>query len=154
MHLRDLGYRNLVRLLLFVSLVISTSAGSGWTAEDSITFLGNDGKKLCAFKVELAVTPEQQEKGLMFRRTLRKDRGMLFIFDSDQFRFFWMKNTYIPLDMIFITSRLEVASIIRHARPLDETTVSSALPVKYVLEINAGEADRCKIKIGSRVQIR
>ena len=154
MSFRDLEVRKYILLPLSVSLIFALLSSSGWAENGSVVFLGDNGRKLCSFKVELAVTPAQQEKGLMFRRTLRKDRGMLFIFDTDQVRFFWMKNTYIPLDMIFINSKLEVASIIHHAKPLDETTVSSTFPAKYVLEINAGEADRCKIKAGSRVQIR
>ena len=140
--------------LLFLLLATLLSNSSSWASGTSITFLGDGGKKLCSFRVELAVTPEQQEKGLMFRKSLRKNTGMLFVFDSDQLRFFWMKNTYIPLDLVFITSKLEVASIFRRAKPFDETTIPSTLPARYVLEINAGEADRCKIEVGSKVQIK
>jgi uncharacterized protein len=139
--------------LFFVFLAVFLLSGSGWARDKSVAFLGDSGKRLCSFKAELAVTPEQQEKGLMYRKSLPKDRGMLFIFDTDKMRFFWMKNTYIPLDLVFINSKLEVASIYRDAKPLDETTMPSTLPAKYVLEINAGEADRCKIRVGSRVQI-
>ena len=146
--------QDLLLPLLFLLLATLLSSGSSWASGTSITFLGEGGKKLCSFRVELANTPEQQEKGLMFRRSLRRDAGMLFIFDSDQLRFFWMKNTYIPLDLVFITSKLEVASIFRHAKPFDETTIPSTLPARYVLEINAGEADRCRIGVGSKVQIR
>jgi uncharacterized protein len=145
--------RDLVRLLFFLLLVMVLS-NSGWASDTSITFFGEGGKKLCSFKIELANTPEQQERGLMFRKSLRKDAGMLFVFGSDQLRFFWMKNTYIPLDLVFITSKLEVASIFRQAKPFDESSIPSTIPARYVLEINAGEADRCKIRVGSKAQIK
>jgi uncharacterized protein len=146
--------QDLMLTLFFLFFATLLSNSSSWASDTSITFFGEGGKKLCSFEAELAVTPEQQEKGLMFRKSLRKDAGMLFVFDSDQLRFFWMKNTYIPLDLVFITSKLVVASISRHAKPFDETTLPSTVPARYVLEINAGEAARCKIKVGSKVQIR
>jgi uncharacterized protein len=146
---------SIVRPLLFTALAIFLSINSSsWALDTSVISFEDAGKKLCIFKVELALTPEQQEKGLMFRKALRKDAGMLFVFDSDQPRFFWMKNTYIPLDLVFITSKLEVASIFRQAKPFDETAIPSTASAKYVLEINAGAADRCKIRVGSKAQIR
>jgi uncharacterized protein len=146
--------QNLILSLFLVLLAISLLRGISSAYDKSVTFLGDSGKRLCSFKVELAVTPEQQEKGLMHRKSLNKGTGMLFVFDTDQMRFFWMKNTYIPLDLVFVTSKFEVVNIFHYAKPLDESTMSSTLPVKYVLEINAGDADRCRIRVGSKVLIR
>jgi uncharacterized protein len=116
-------------------------------------FLDGTGRELCRFKVELAVTPEEQSRGLMFRKDLGPDSGMLFVNSSDDMRFFWMKNTYIPLDMLFIDSRNEVKHIHYGARPLDETSISSQYPVKYVFEVNAGRAKKCNIRQGTKMSI-
>jgi uncharacterized membrane protein (UPF0127 family) len=152
--LRFFKRQSLIFLFFLVLLAIFLLRGSSFAYDKSVTFLGDGGKRLCSFKVQLAVTPEQQEKGLMYRKSLNKGTGMLFVFDTDQMRFFWMKNTYIPLDLVFVTSKFEVVNIFHYAKPLDESTMSSALPVKYVLEINAGDADRCGIRVGSKVLIR
>ena len=125
------------------------------SADDRIiTFSGDSVKTSCSFTVELANTPEEHSRGLMFRRSLKPDAGMLFIFSDDEPRTFWMKNTFIPLDLVFINSKLEVAGIHYNAKPQDETTILSEQPVKYVLEINAGSADQCKIKIGSKMKFK
>ncbi|MCX5807769.1 MAG: DUF192 domain-containing protein [Proteobacteria bacterium] len=115
-----------------------------------VTFYGDDEKKLCSFKVELASTPQEHEKGLMFKKSLGQNTGMLFIFNNDEIRFFWMRNTFISLDMVFIDSRFMVADIYRFAKPHDETTIASKVPAKYVLEINGGTADRCNLKVGTK----
>jgi hypothetical protein len=116
-------------------------------------FRDSAGKELCRFKVELVVTPEEQSRGLMFRKDLRPDSGMLFINNSDEMRFFWMKNTYIPLDILFMNSRNEVKYIHYGAKPFDETTIFSQYPVQYVLEVNAGVVKKCKIRQGSKMSI-
>jgi uncharacterized protein len=152
--LRFFKRQSLISSLFLVLLAIFLLRGIGSAYDKSVTFLGDGGKTSCSFKVELAVTPEQQEKGLMYRKSLSKGTGMLFIFDTDQMRFFWMKNTYIPLDLVFVTSKFEVVNIFHYAKPLDESAMSSALPVKYVIEINAGDADRCRIRAGSKVLIK
>lgn len=143
-------------VLLFIWLMLSalTLSNIAYAEDRIITFYDNSGKTLCSFKVELAVTPEEQAKGLMYRKSLKPDAGMLFIFNKDEMQHFWMKNTLIPLDLVFITARLDVASIHGNAKPLDETSMASGLPVKYVLEINAGKVDHCKIKIGSKVKFK
>lgn len=143
-------------VLLFMWLMLSalTFCNIAYAEDRIVTFYDNSGKTLCSFKVELAVTLEEQAKGLMYRKSLKPDAGMLFIFNKDEMQHFWMKNTFIPLDLVFITSRLDVASIHGNAKPLDETSMTSVLPVKYVLEINAGKADHCKIKIGSKVKFK
>jgi len=116
-----------------------------------VLFKDNTGKELCTFKAELAVTPEEQTRGLMFRKELSPGSGMLFVNENEAMRFFWMKNTYIPLDILFISSSKEVKHIHFGAKPLDETAISSQYPVQYVFEINAGKAKKCKISRGSRM---
>jgi uncharacterized membrane protein (UPF0127 family) len=116
-------------------------------------FLDGTGRELCRFKVELAVTPEEQSRGLMFRKNLASDAGMLFVNKGDELRSFWMKNTYIPLDILFINSSNEVKYIHYGAKPLDETSIHSQHPVQYVLEVNAGKARKCNIRQGSKMSI-
>ncbi|MCX7966226.1 MAG: DUF192 domain-containing protein [Syntrophorhabdaceae bacterium] len=121
--------------------------------EGSVVFYEGKDKILCAFTVELAITEFEQTRGLMFRRSLKKGHGMLFIHSDDEIRHYWMKNTYIPLDLIFIDSGMTVVDIYRDAKPLDETTISSKARARYVLEIASGEADACRIKKGTKVRI-
>ncbi len=91
-------------------------------------------------RVELATTPYEQEMGLMYRRHLALHAGMLFIFPDSMMATFWMKNTILPLDMLFITADGKISSIHAHAVPFDLSPISSDEPVRYVLEINAGAA--------------
>jgi len=139
-------------LLIFIKALLLCSYVS---ADDSIvTFYSENMKKLCTFRVELAATPEEHERGLMYRKSLASDDGMLFVFETDRVQFFWMKNTYIPLDMVFINSKYEVTGIYKSAKPFDETTVTSWSPAMYVLEINSGKANQCNIKVGSKVKLK
>ena len=103
------------------------------------------------FSVELAITPEQQEQGLMFRRRLAADAGMLFVLPETEQATFWMKNTLIPLDMLFIAASGRIADIHERAVPLSEETIASRVPVRAVLELNGGTVARLGIKTGDVV---
>jgi uncharacterized protein len=103
------------------------------------------------FAVELASTPEEQAKGLMYRRQLPEGQGMLFDFHREQPTSFWMKNTYIPLDMIFIRGDGRILRIAENTMPLSEALVPSGGPVRAVLEVNAGTAKKLGIAPGDRV---
>ena len=109
------------------------------------------GKKSHSFMVEIADTPSARMKGLMFREKLDKKKGMLFLFDRVSVQGFWMQNTLIPLDMIFIKEDGKIAKIHPNARPKDLTMIGSGQPVKAVLEINGGQAEKLGIKAGDRV---
>ena len=104
-----------------------------------------------AFAVELALTPEEQSRGLMYRKTLPEGQGMLFDFKRDQETSFWMKNTYVPLDMIFIRGDGRIHRIAENAEPLSERLVSSNGPVRAVLEVIAGTTRKLGIAPGDRV---
>ena len=106
------------------------------------------------FDVEMAVTPEERSKGLMFRRELPPGRGMLFDFQGEGPIAMWMKNTYISLDMIFIRADGRIARIAENTVPHSEATISSGAPVKAVLEVIAGTAKRLGIAPGDRVAHR
>ena len=102
-------------------------------------------------QVELARTPAEQERGLMYRTSMATDQGMLFLFPDDTDRAFWMKNTLIPLDMIFIDSDGRVAGIRERTTPLSETPISVGKPSKWVLEVNGGWSRAHGVAAGDRV---
>ena len=105
-----------------------------------------------AFSVEVMRTPDQQARGLMFRRYMPDDRGMLFTFGRDEPVFMWMKNTYIPLDMVFIDRKGVVASIAADTEPFSERTIASGPPVWGVVELNAGAAAKMGLAVGDKVR--
>jgi uncharacterized membrane protein (UPF0127 family) len=102
--------------------------------------------------VEVARSPEAWRKGLMFREKLSKGQGMLFWGTFERPQSFWMKNTLIPLDIIFISKDRRIVSIAKKTKPLSEDPIPSAAPAQHVLEILAGEADALKLKAGDRVE--
>jgi len=105
-----------------------------------------------AVKVELARTALEQERGLMFRRELSPESGMLFIFSESSEHVFWMKDTLIPLDMIFIGEDGRVVGIVQGAEPLTTVPRTVGLKSRYVLEVNAGYAASHGLAAGDRVR--
>jgi uncharacterized membrane protein (UPF0127 family) len=103
------------------------------------------------FTVEVARTAEEQARGLMYRRSLAGDRGMVFPYDPPQEVGFWMKNTYIPLDIIFIRADGRIAKIAANTTPLSLEPVSSLEPIATVLEIRGGRAAELGIREGDLV---
>ena len=113
----------------------------------------DNGKKLIKINVEIADDHAEMEKGLMFRDRLDENDGMLFVFDDNAARTFWMKNTLIALDMIFIDDKNEIVDI-KHAVPCKEEPCAlykSSKPAKYVLEVNDGFAAKNSIDIGDKI---
>ena len=103
------------------------------------------------FQVEIADDPRETEIGLMFRRQMAENEGMLFDFGAEAPRSFWMQNTYIPLDMLFIKADGTIDSIAERATPLSEKSVPSKGAVRFVLEINGGLSDTLGIEAGDKV---
>ena len=103
------------------------------------------------FTVELALTPDQQEQGLMYRPHLAADAGMLFVMARPQIMTFWMHNTLIPLDMLFIAAGGKIVDLHERAMPMSDATIVSHAPAIAVLELNGGTVDRLGIKIGDVV---
>ena len=136
-----------VRFFLIV-LIALASGGAGRAEEVARTTITVGGR---AFRVELAVTPERRARGLMFRTELAADAGMLFDFGGDRFVSMWMKNTFLPLDMLFITDAGTVARIAKRTVPHSTQAISSRGRVRYVLELNGGTADRLGLKAGDAV---
>ncbi len=105
-----------------------------------------------AIRVEIADTPAKRELGLQYRRELGDDQGMLFLFPAESVQTFWMKNTPLPLDMIFIGSDLKIVGIVRDAVPFSTTTRSVGVPSQFVLEIKGGLASAKGIEVGNSVR--
>ena len=105
------------------------------------------------FRVELAETATQRRYGLQYRKSLPLNAGMLFVFESIEPITMWMKNTFISLDMLFLSSDGKIVKIIHKTKPLSRNAIFSKIPVKRVLEINAGVAKRLKISIGDKIHI-
>lgn len=105
-------------------------------------------------KIELADNDFERQTGLMYRKKLDTNKGMLFIFDDIRVRSFYMKNTYIPLDIIYIDSNNIILSIIKNAEPLNQKSLPSEGPVKYVLEINAGLSDLWDLQSGDKINYK
>ena len=102
--------------------------------------------------VEVAADPASREIGLMWRRRMGPDHGMIFDFVQPQDAAFWMRNTLIPLDMLFVAADGRILTIARQAQPHDERPVPSGGPIRAVIELNGGAADRLGIKVGDRVR--
>jgi len=125
------------------------------SAPESIASVAIDtgGRKL-AFRVEVALTPEEHARGLMYRSQLATDAGMIFVFEEPSIQRFWMKNTLIPLDMIFIGKDRRIVGIVEDAVPETETERSVGAPSQYVLEIGGGLAARLGIRRGEPVEFQ
>jgi hypothetical protein len=103
------------------------------------------------FQVEMAVSPAQRSQGLMFRESLEEDRGMLFDFGQPQRASMWMRNTYVPLDMLFIDGQGRITQIAANTQPLSDAVIASREPVRAVLELKGGVSAKLGIKPGHRV---
>ncbi|WP_234188773.1 DUF192 domain-containing protein [Shinella sp. NM-101] len=137
-------------MALFLCLAFTAAAGEKFDTQP-LTIVTRNGKSH-AFTVELAVTPRQREQGLMYRREMAPDHGMLFAFGETRQVFMWMKNTYLALDMLFIGKDGRIRAIKENAEPLSESIIDSKGPIDYVLELNAGTTRRLGIRTGNRVE--
>lgn len=110
-----------------------------------------DGRADSNLSVELALTPAQQERGLMYRTALKPDEGMIFPMVPPRSATFWMKDTFVPLDLLFIRTDGTVEKLIANAKPHDETPLFAEVPVSAVLELPGGRAAALGIDIGDRI---
>ena len=154
------GYRDLLRAGGLTGLVLALLSGMAVAmvlapsaraqgATEALTLVTRTGKHV--FQVEVMRKPAELSRGLMFRRTMAKDRGMLFDFGKTGPVAMWMRNTYLPLDMVFIDKNGLVANVAENTEPLSEANIVSVRPVLSVLEINAGTARRIGLKAGDTV---
>jgi uncharacterized membrane protein (UPF0127 family) len=124
-----------------------TSTGSDSRLPTTRMTLGSE-----TFILEIAYSRDEQEVGLMNRRSMPANHGMIFVNNDERERMFWMKDTYIPLDIIFLSHDGHVVSV-KHMKPLDQSTVPSDGPAMYAIELNAGAAERAGVKAGDVLRI-
>lgn len=113
------------------------------TANDSI---------IAEMDIEIADDEYQTQTGLMYRTSMEKNQGMLFVFPEEEPRAFYMKNTLIALDIIYIDVNKNIVSFQKNAKPNDEASLPSNAPAKYVLEVNAGLADQWELQVGDKIE--
>ncbi len=140
----------ILAVVFFITAWVSVAVANA----NIITFYDKKGEGITTFKIEVADTEKTRELGLMHRISLDKNRGMLFVFDKQQDIAMWMKNTKIPLDMIFIGDDNKVKCIHKNTTPESLTPLPCNTPVLYVLEVNGGIADEYGINVDSSVKIR
>lgn len=135
---------------LAVARAEAPAAGTEQAKTEPLAILAQDGRR--AFQVEVMRNDAQRAKGLMYRRSMPADHGMLFDFERPLPVNMWMKNTYIPLDMVFIRSDGSIARIAADTEPLSTQIIASGEPVLAVLELNAGTAAKLGIRAGDRIE--
>lgn len=133
---------------LILSALFGVPALAADCAADKVELRGPSGS-VSRFHVEVADTPDERAQGLMFRDSMAKSAGMLFVYEKPQPATFWMKNTLIPLDMIFIDETGTVTRVHAKAKPEDETLIEGGKDVRFVLEINGGLAAPLGISEGA-----
>ena len=131
--------------LIFIFFLVSFYTFSNEKIDVSIY------SKNITFNVEVARTLEERRSGLMYRKKLLNNEGMLFIFPRERIIQLWMKNTYIPLDVIFISENKVIVDIKKNMEKLSETIVKSKVKSRYAIEFNAGLVDKLDIEIGDKV---
>lgn len=135
---------------LFFGFVVCLSVVQARDYNDALIFVG-----AAEFKTELAITPAEQRKGLMFRQSLKEDEAMLFIYPAPRSVAFWMRNTLIPLDMLFFDADANLVEIKKNIQPCKSescpTYPAKSKNIKYVLEINAGQSQLLDINVGDKL---
>ena len=147
---KKISRRIFIAMLTVASFSIQAASQNLVTFKKSkliiITSKGNN-----KFEVELALSDRQQSQGLMYRRSMAADAGMLFDYTTLRHVQMWMKNTYIPLDMIFLDRQGKIINIVERTKPHSEAIISSKGPARAVLELNSGTTSRLGIKAGDTV---
>ena len=159
---KKIGLREIAIIILSIiatlaaALFVSKLAGQKTGAENltEIKLVNSQGKQVKVL-AEIVDTPEKRSAGLMYREKLGSNRGMFFIFEREQTLTFWMKNTLIPLDMIFMDGNYKIVDINENAQPCESGKICmlyvSRKPAKYVLEVNAGFVEKNNLKTGDRI---
>jgi hypothetical protein len=119
-----------------------------------LTFFDKDRKSIVMIDVEIPQTVKEISIGLMFRHTLAETQGMVFEHDKFKARFFWMKNTYIPLDMIFADKTMKIIEIRKTTTPLSAELIPIPMGTQYTIEVNGGFCNRYGIRVGDKIVIQ
>jgi len=119
--------------------------------EGNLSLLDSTNSVIKEIKIEIANNDFERQTGLMYRKKMGTNKGMLFVFDKSEIKSFYMKNTYIPLDIIYIDANNTIINIVKNTEPLNKTSLFSDAPAKYVLEINAGLSDKWGVEKGGKI---
>lgn len=133
----------------FAALTASSATWADTMRRETLILISAGGRT--EILTEIALTGPEQEQGLMFRTGMAENAGMLFIYEQTHDLSMWMRNTYLPLDMVFMRADGTIARIEASAEPLSDRVIASGSPVKAVLELKAGTAQRLGLKPGDRV---
>jgi uncharacterized membrane protein (UPF0127 family) len=121
--------------------------------EGELSFWAKDNQQqIKSIAIEIADNEGERQQGLMYRTAMEDTQGMLFVFPTSEPQSFWMKNTLISLDLLFVNEAMEIVTIQKYAQPKSESSLPSGKPAKYVIEVNAGFCDRYGIKEGDTVK--
>ena len=124
-----------------------------FTKDGELTFFNKNKKQIITIDIEIPDTLEEKRRGLMYRHVMADTEGMVFVNDISRYHFFWMKKTYIPLDMIFVDKKMGIVKIEKNTIPLSEQLIAVPKDAQYTVEVNAGFCDRHGIKIGDSIQM-
>ncbi len=119
--------------------------------EGVLTFFNED-DSVKTIDIEIADNNRERAQGMMYRSSMDYNKGMLFVFDYEELQSFWMKNTKMSLDIIYVNANMEIVSIYKHTPPYSETNIPSMKPAMYVVETAAGFCDRFDVKEGQVIQ--
>ncbi len=146
----------LVVLVLLYFFYIKKSTGEPeWVKEGEVTFISKESRQqLGKIDVEVAMSPAERSQGLMNRTKMEEDNGMLFIFERDEMQSFWMKNTIIPLDILFINSKGVINTIHHNTVPYSEKPIPSKDKSQFVVEVNGGYCSKHGIKEGDLIEYK
>ena len=133
---------------------ISISCEAQFLKREKIVIENKFSKNKEFFLVELAKNEYERKKGLQCKKYLKKNEGMLFIWSDENYRNFWMKNTAIPLDLIFINSKFKIVDIYFNATPFSKKSIRSQKRAKFVLELNSGIFKKKGFSIGDRIMLK
>ena len=122
-----------------------------FTKEGELTFYTKDNKPVVTIDLEIADTDFDRQLGLMKRKSMEENQGMLFIFPDEEMKSFWMRNTFISLDMIFVNRQREIVTIHKNTRVLSDQSYPSSKPAIYVVEVVAGFTNKFNIKEGDKI---
>jgi uncharacterized membrane protein (UPF0127 family) len=148
--------------LIFINILRTNNSGSDdkvvrnysafeFTKEGELTFTTSEADFISKIDIEIAEDDEERAQGLMYRNRMLESQGMFFIFDREQPQSFWMRNTPISLDMIFVNKNNEIVKIHKETTPFSETSYPSVKPAVYVVEVVAGYTDTYGIKEGDKI---
>lgn len=130
------------------NISVSSSSEPEFVKQGELNFIRADSTVIVKIDTEIADDDTRRERGLMYRRQMEMDHGMLFIFEDEDFRSFWMKNTYLPLDILYLNAQKKIVRIHENVATMNERPIPSDFPAKYVVEVNAGFCALHNIQVG------